>query len=213
MNELAIFGAGGHAREVVALVRDLNAAGSVDHGWRLMGALTDRDQWCFGDEVAVPRLGGIDWLVQHPSCSVVIAVGNPAAREDIATRIAAVCANAFATLVHPRAWIAERVTLGPGTQIFAGTLLNADVHIGAHVILNIGCLVSHESSIADFATLAPGATLCGAVRVGRGCELGAGAIVLPRVAIGDGARLGAGAVATVSVAQGVTAAGVPARPQ
>jgi sugar O-acyltransferase (sialic acid O-acetyltransferase NeuD family) len=213
VNQLAVFGAGGHAREVVALVRDLNAARPADGEWELVGALTDRAEWRFPDAVAVPRLGGIDWLVDHPMCSVIIAVGNPAARQDIATRIRAVCANPFATLVHPRAWIAERVTLDEGTQVFAGALINADVRIGAHVILNIGCRVSHDSVVADFATLAPGATLCGAVTIGKSCEIGAGAIVLPHIDIGSGARLGAGAVAAASVAPGITAAGVPARPQ
>ena len=213
MNQLAVFGAGGHAREVVALVRDLNATRPSSAEWQLVGAISDRAEWCFSDQVALPRLGGIDWLVDHPSCNVVIAVGDPAARQDIAGRIRAACANPFATLVHPRAWVAERVTLGEGTQIFAGALINADVRIGAHVILNIGCRVSHDSVVADFATLAPGATLCGGVTIGRACELGAGAVVLPRIDIGDGARLGAGAVAAAPIAPGVTAAGVPARPQ
>jgi sugar O-acyltransferase (sialic acid O-acetyltransferase NeuD family) len=213
VNQLAVFGAGGHAREVVALIRDLNAATPASGEWELVGALTDRAEWVLPNSVAVSRLGDIDWLVDHPMCSVVIAVGNPAARQDIATRIRAACANPFATLVHPRAWVAERVTLGEGTQVFAGVLINADVRIGAHVILNIGCRVSHDSFVADFATLAPGTTLCGGVTIGKGCELGAGAVVLPRIDIGGGARLGAGAVAAAPVAPGVTAAGVPARPQ
>ena len=105
------------------------------------------------------------------------------------------------------------MTLGEGTQVFAGALISADVRIGAHVILNIGCRVSHDSVVADFATLAPGVTLCGGATIGKGCELGAGAVVLPRIDIGNNARLGAGAVAATSVAPGVTAVGVPARPQ
>jgi sugar O-acyltransferase (sialic acid O-acetyltransferase NeuD family) len=209
---LAIFGAGGHAREVIALVRDLNAARPQD-GWDLLGVLSDRGEWTLPETVGVPRLGGLDWLIKRPDCSVSIAIGDPAVREDVAKRIRAVCTNSFATLVHPRAWIAERVTLGEGTQVCAGAMLNADVSIGAHVILNIGCSVSHDSVIADFATLAPGVTLCGGVRIGRGCDLGACAVVLPRIEIGSAARVGAGAVAATSVAPGTTVAGVPARPQ
>lgn len=211
MNQLAVFGAGSHAREVVALVRELNASRPPNDAWELVGTLTDRAEWCFPEAVALPRLGGVDWLVDHPACSVVIAVGDPAVRQDIATRIRAVCANPFATLIHPQAWVAERVTFGEGTQVLAGALINVDVCIGAHVILNIGCRVSHDSVIADFATLAPGVTLCGNVNIGRASELGACAVVLPRVEIGSGARLGAGAVAVRAVASDVTVVGVPAR--
>jgi sugar O-acyltransferase (sialic acid O-acetyltransferase NeuD family) len=208
MNELAIFGAGGHAREVIALVRDLNAAAPV---WSLAGTLTDRPEWTLAAAVGLARLGGIDWLIGHPACHVVVAVGNPASRREIVQRIRAAVTNPFATLIHPRAWIAERVSLGEGAQVFAGALINADARIGAHVILNIGCRVSHDAVIAEHATLGPGATLCGGASAGADCELGAGTIVLPRVAIGAGARLGAGAVATRSIPAGVTAVGIPAR--
>jgi sugar O-acyltransferase (sialic acid O-acetyltransferase NeuD family) len=208
MNELAVFGAGGHAREVIALVRDLNAVGPA---WSLAGVLTDRPEWTLPDRVGLPRLGGIDWLAARPACHVVVAVGNPASRREIVQRIGAAVANPFATLVHPRAWIAERVSIGAGAQIFAGTLVNTDAHIGAHVILNVGCRVSHDSVIGGCATLGPGATLCGGVTVGAGCELGAGSVVLPRITIGEHARLGAGAVATRSIPEGATAVGIPAR--
>src|SRR5437870_4626361 len=155
MKELVVFGAGGHAREIIALVRDLNAARPPEAQWRLVGVLTDRPEWSLPRGMDLPRLGAIEWLEVHPACSVVVAVGNPAAREDIVTRIRGACGNAFATLVHPRAWLAERVTLGEGTQILAGTLVNADVTIGMHAIVNIGCKVSHDAIVGDFATLGP----------------------------------------------------------
>ena len=135
MNELAVFGAGGHSREVIALVRDLSAAGAR---WSLAGVLTDRPEWTLPEGVGLSRLGGIEWLAGRPACHVVVAVGNPASRREIVQRIRAAVSNPFATLVHPRAWIAERVSLGEGTQIFAGALINADASIGAHVILNLG---------------------------------------------------------------------------
>jgi len=208
MNELAVFGAGGHAREVIALVRELNAAGSA---WSLAGVLTDRAEWKLADDVGLPRLGGIDWLALHPGCHVVVAVGNPASRREIVGRIRAAATNRFATLIHPRAWIAERVWVGEGAQIFAGTLINADVRIGAHAILNIGCRVSHDAIVAEHATLGPGVMLCGGASAGADCELGTGSIVLPRISIGAGARLGAGAVATRAIPAGATAVGIPAR--
>ena len=212
MTDLAVFGAGGHAREVIALNRELNARGRTGETWRLLGVVTDRMEWTLPEPVGLPRLGGVEWLAAHPLCNVVIAVGDPIGRQQIATRIGAACSNAFATLVHPRAWLAERVTVGEGAQVFAGALVNADAQIGAHAIVNIGCRVSHDAVVGDFATLGPGATLCGAASVGKGCELGAGAVVLPRVYIGDEARLGAGAVAVASLPARVTAVGVPARP-
>src|SRR2546425_663900 len=75
MNELVVFGAGGHAREIIALVRDLNAARPPEAQWRLVGVLTDRPEWSLPRGMDLPRLGAIEWLEVHPACSVVVAVG------------------------------------------------------------------------------------------------------------------------------------------
>ena len=153
MNELAIFGAGGHAREVIALVRDLNAAGRV---WSLAAGRTHHPNGRSPTLSGCRALGESTGRSGHPACHVVVAVGNPASRREIVQRIRAAVTNPFATLIHPRAWIAERVSLGEGAQVFAGALINADARIGAHVILNIGCRVSHDAAIAEHATLGPG---------------------------------------------------------
>jgi acetyltransferase EpsM len=203
--DLVLFGAGGHAREVLALARELG-------GWRVAGVLSDKAEWAPAAAAGVQRLGGVEWLAANPACHVVVAIGDPRVRADVVARIRAVAASPFATLVHPRAWRAERVAVGEGTQVEAGALLNVDVAVGAHVIVNQGARLSHDVRVGDFATLAPGVTLCGGVVVEEGADIGANATVLPGVRIGAHARVGAGAVVVRDVAPGATVVGNPARP-
>lgn len=49
------------------------------------------------------------------------------------------------------------------------------------------------------------------VEVGAGADIGIGAILLPGARVGAGAQIGAGAVVTGTIADGMVAAGVPAR--
>jgi len=72
--------------------------------------------------------------------------------------------------------------------------------------------VDHECEIGAFVHLAPGVALAGRVRVGEGAFLGIGARVIPGRGIGAWAVVGAGAVVLDDVPDGVTVAGVPARP-
>jgi sugar O-acyltransferase (sialic acid O-acetyltransferase NeuD family) len=203
--ELVLFGAGGHAREVLALARELG-------GWNVLGVLSDRPEWAPHPEAGVARLGGVEWLAAHAACHVVVAIGDPRVRAEVVARIRVAAASPFATLVHPRAWRAERARLGAGTQVEAGALLNVDVVVGAHVIVNQGARLSHDVRVGDFATLAPGVTLCGGVVVEAGADLGANATVLPGLRVGAHARVGAGAVVVRDVAPGATVVGNPARP-
>ena len=55
--------------------------------------------------------------------------------------------------------------------------------IGKHVILNTACSIDHDCVIDDYAHIAPGAHLCGNVRVGEGSLVGVGVGVAPNTKI------------------------------
>ena len=211
MKPLAVVGAGGHALEVIALIEDINRLAPA---WRLAGLLVDEAFRPERREIdGYPILGGLEWLGGKPEVWVAIAVGASASRHEIADRLGAGFAHRYATLIHPRAWLASTVRVGAGCQIMAGALANAHTQLGGHGILNLGSSVSHGCRLGDFATLGPGARLAGNVVVGAGAEIGMGACVLPNIRIGDGAVVGAGAVVTRAVAGYTTVCGVPARPR
>jgi sugar O-acyltransferase (sialic acid O-acetyltransferase NeuD family) len=201
---IAIFGAGGHGRELLQLVRDIGA-------WEVAGFVVD-ERFPAPPEVAgLPVLGGLDWLAAHPEVAVVVAVGAPAARRAIVERIRARSANPFPALVHPRAWVGERVALGEGTVVCAGAMLTTDIRVGAHVHLNVASTLAHDDVLEDFVTLAPGVHLAGGVLLREGVELGVGSSVIPRRTVGAWTVVGAGAVVTRDLEADCTAAGVPAR--
>lgn len=115
------------------------------------------------------------------------------------------------TLVHPQASVCGTATLGAGTQVLALSVVAAHARLGAACIVNHRASVDHECVLEDGVHVAPGATLCGLVHVGRGAMVGAGAVVLPRLHIGAGAIVGAGAVVTRHVPAGAVVQGNPAR--
>jgi acetyltransferase EpsM len=77
--------------------------------------------------------------------------------------------------------------------------------------VNTGATIDHDCIVGDYAHLAPGVHLAGAVQVGEGAFLGIGSVVCPGIKVGRWATLGAGGVAIRDVADGVVAVGVPAR--
>jgi sugar O-acyltransferase (sialic acid O-acetyltransferase NeuD family) len=207
LRPLVIVGAGGHAREVHQLVRDINATSPT---WEVLGFAVGpefrRDERVHGLPVLC-----LTELSTRRSATLALAIGAPEARRRLDASLREIDCFAFATLVHPRASVGDHVSLGEGCMVFNGCVVTTDVTLGRHVHLNTCATVSHDSRLADFTTLGPRACCCGGVHLGEGAELGAGAVVLPRVAVGAHCLVGAGAVVTKNLAEGATASGVPAK--
>jgi sugar O-acyltransferase (sialic acid O-acetyltransferase NeuD family) len=143
----------------------------------------------------------------------LVAIGNPHGRVRLRLHEALVAEGLQAvTIAHPTAWMDKNVTVGEGSQILAGAQILAEAVIGKQCIINTKASVDHENVLEAGVEVAPGATLCGLVKVGVNGWICAGATILPRISIGADAVVGAGAVVTKDVPAGITVMGVPARP-
>lgn len=196
---LLIVGSGGHAKVVIATAR---AA-----GYRPIAVLDDDQSRQGMTLLGVPVLGSSCELErsEHPA---VVAIGDNQSRQRIVEQHPNVT---WATLVHPRAFVDGSAALGVGTVVFAGAVIQPDVRVGHHVIINTSASVDHDCDIQDFAQVAPGAHLGGTVTLGRGSFVGIGSTLHQGAELGPGAILGGGAFLKGSVPAGMTAVGVPAR--
>lgn len=199
VKRIAVLGAGGHSKVVIASVE---AA-----GWEVVGVFDDReDLW--GSEVLGHAVAGpLEASLACRCDGVVIAVGGNAARRGIADRLEL----PWATLVHPSTSVCDSASLGEGTVVLAHSVIQPDAHIGRHVIVNTSASVDHDCEIGDYVHVAPGARLGGGVRVGAGCLVGIGAVAAPGVSIGSWSVVGAGAAVVSDVVPSATVVGVPAR--
>ena len=205
-DRVVIWGASGHALVVADILRLA--------GREVVGFIDDMDAERRGQRFAGARvLGGresLESLHADGVRAIVVAVGNCAARLRLAD-VVRQHGLELARAVHPRAVVAEGVTLGAGTVVCAGAIVNPGSSIGESAIVNTAATIDHECVIADGAHVGPGAHLGGRVRVGRGAWIGIGATVSDRVVIGAESVVGAGAVVLNDVPRKVVAFGVPAR--
>ncbi len=203
---LVIVGAGGHAREAAWL------AGACEAPWTVLGHLDDRAELQGTQVGSLPVIGRIDdWTRCEGEPWFFVALGSPRQRRTVVERMKALGQPRFAILVHRGAVRSGRDTIGEGSMVAAGCVVSTDVAIGSHVILNIGCTVSHDSVLDDYATLAPGVAVPGAVRVEAGVELAIGCSLRQGLRVGRGAMVGMGAVVTKDVGAGDLVIGCPAR--
>jgi sugar O-acyltransferase (sialic acid O-acetyltransferase NeuD family) len=152
-----------------------------------------------------------DFLDEFHILGAVVAIGNGPARH----RLAQICHDIglqLPSIVHPMAHVSRYATLGEGIFVGQGAQILAGAVIDDLALIGAGTVVSHHVRIRHAATVGPNSTLAGRSQIGRFVFLGAAATILPDVSIGDNAVLGAGSVVVSHVPEGVTAAGVPAKP-
>ena len=207
---IVILGAGGFAREIAQLIRDINAGGRDI--WTIVG-FWDKDTGRHGQTLnGVPILGSEELKRYLPDLSATAAIGDPKIKSR-AVEEAVELGCAFPSLVHPRVvYDQSTVDIGPGSIICAGNILTVNISIGAHVIVNLDCTIGHDCAIEDFVTVSPGCHLSGNSIVRQGAFLGTGAVLVEKREIGEYSTVGAGAVVTKNIPPNATAVGVPARP-
>lgn len=201
---LVIAGGGGLGREIAIYARDGAAA-----GWEvgLRGFLDDTG--ADGNGLA-PCLGGIDAYVPQPRDGVLIAVGGPADRLEVARRLAARGAR-FATLVHPLAYVAEGAVLDEGCVVAPFATIGTGARLGAHCLINTHAGIGHDASLGQGSVVSPHGVVNGFARLGAAVLVGSSAVVTPGREVGDRAQVSAGSVVLSDVPAGATAWGNPAR--
>lgn len=202
-----ILGAGGHAKVLIAALQE-----SAEE---IIG-IVDVDEGKVGQFVlGVPILGTESVLAKYDINSIRLvngigSVGKSSIRETLFLTFKQK-GYEFAQVVHPQAIISSEVSLGEGTQVMAGVVMQPGSEVGQNTIINTGARVDHDCVIGDHVHLAPGVIFSGGVEVGDRAHVGTGATCIQNVKLGEGCIVGAGTVIIKDVAPHAKVVGVPGR--
>ncbi len=204
-NSIVLLGAGGHAQVVIATLKScgLSVSKIYEDNHELVGTKIG----------GVPVVAGIDALRNqaYQNIDAVIGIGSNEARYRIAKSFEGTGIK-WKTVIHKNAIVDPTASIGDGTIIAAGAVIQANTKIGSHAIINTGANVDHDCVVADAVHIAPGSVITGGVEIGELSLIGAGCTVLPGRRIGKRAMLGAGSVITKDVTCSTTVVGCPAEP-
>lgn len=138
----------------------------------------------------------------------IVTIGNCQIRKKVVNRIRV---NKYLRAIHPSAIVSPNCTIGEGSVVMQGAIIQACAEIGKHSILNTGASIDHECHIGDFVHIAPSATLSGNVEVGECSWIGVGACVKQGIKIGKNCMIGAGSVVVKDIPDNSVAYGNPCK--
>lgn len=185
---ILLIGAGGHARaciDVIELEGRFEVAG-------LLGVPEEVGRIVLGYSI----IGSDDDLVSAASrigCALVTVgqIKSPRLRIELFTRLTQV-GCALPTIVSPRGYVSKHATIGAGSIVMHGAVVNAGATIGNNCILNSLALIEHDSQVSDHCHVSTLAAVNSGVRIGAGTFVGSGVTVRQGVRIGTNCVIGMG---------------------
>lgn len=185
---LILIGAGGHARSCIDVIEQqghFQIAGLVglpeqqhtQHlGYAVIGADTDLPALAKNYQYALIAIGQIKTAEQR------MRLYQHATQLGLQLPI----------IIAPTAHVSRYATIGAGTIVMHGAIVNAGANVGNNCIINSRALLEHDTSVEDHCHISTGAILNGDVTVGAGSFIGSGCIIKQGIAIGKRSLVGMG---------------------
>lgn len=160
--KLALYGYGGHAREVAAQI-----------GKKVDFYVDDE----YANDIAKPI------STFNPNTHLMmVAIGDSKARYDAVQKLPK--DTKYHTFIHPTALLMDKnIEIGEGSFIGANSILTTNIKLGKHTILNRGVQIGHDGEIGDYFSAMPGVVISGDVKIHDCVYIGTNSSVKEKVSI------------------------------
>lgn len=184
---IILIGGGGHCKSVIEA--------SLSSGRNIIGVLDLAEN--IGKEVlpGIKVIGSDDDIAKYCNDALfVITVGHikdSSLRRKIAQKVSDNDGE-LTTIIASTANVSRFATLGCGTVVLHGAMVNAAAKIGENCIINTLCNIEHDASVGEFSHISTGAMVNGDCKVGSDIFLGSQSVMMNGSSICDGAVIAAG---------------------
>lgn len=187
MSKLLIIGSGGFGREVANVALHLGFWSGVyfiDDAKPINTTIN-----------GIKVIGSTKSLTDYKG-DVFVALGNIQARYEIVQDLKIIGGISFPNIVHPSCvWKFNNLNnLGQGNYIGEGVLGTVNISIGNFNLINIGCLISHDTVINSFCNLMHGVKITSGAKLHNFINVGAGASIITSGHIESASEIKANAV-------------------
>ena len=188
--KLALFGYGGHAREVACQI-DQEVTFFVD----------DK----YSNDIAKPisEFNPKEYVM-------MVAVADSHDRKAIVDRLPK--ETKYFTFIHPSVQIMDdNIEVGEGSFIGANSILTTNIKLGKHALLNRGNHIGHDCFIGDYFSAMPNAVVGGNVWIDDKVYIGSCSNIREKIKIIANITIGMNAAVVKNITESGTYVGVPAK--
>jgi len=206
--EIILLGGGGHCKVIISILKR-------DYSYKSIGISDLREnigkyiyqtQILYSDE-------DLEELYANGVKEAFVSlgsIGNPDQRVRSFEKLKKIGFH-IPVIVSKASIIDKTVSIGNGTVIMPGVIINAGSKIGENCIINTGAIIEHDCSIGNHSHIAPGVILSGTVNVGNLTHIGTGTKVIQTIQISERTIIGAGSTIVKNIDEPGLYYGTPAK--
>jgi len=209
--KVIILGGIGNGSVIANAIADANKRG--DKEWEFTGYLNDRID-AGGTIEGYPVLGKLSDYRKFldEGCffiNTILRIDGQQERIDMIENLQ-IPDERLAIFIHPLAYIAPIVHLGPGTVVMPNVSINPGTYIGKCCLIMVGSTIAHNTIIGKYCHIAAQACVGANMKIGDGVHIGLNATTRENTTIGKNSTLGMGSVLTKDIGEKEIWVGNPA---
>ena len=188
--KLALYGYGGHAREVAAQI-----------GEKVTFFVDD----LYSNEIAKPisEFDPREYLM-------MVAVGDSKDRYNIVQKLPK--ETQYFTFIHPTTLILDKnIEIGEGSFIGAYSILTTNIKLGKHSLLNRANHIGHDTIIGNYFSAMPGAIVSGNVKIHDCVYIGTNSSIKEKITIQSLSIIGMNSCVTKNIETSGVYGGTPTK--
>ena len=166
--KIALYGYGGHAREVASQMKK-EVVYFVD------------DEYVCSQTKSIKEFNPSEYLM-------MVAIADSQLRKSSVEKLPP--DTEFFTFIHETSIVTGEVEIGEGSFVGAYSILTTNIKIGKHAILNRGNHIGHDCQIGNYFSIMPGGIIGGNVFIGDQVYLGSCSNVREKIKILDNVLVG-----------------------
>lgn len=180
MKDLLLVGAGGHCHaciDVIEQTNQFNIIGVIDKNLKQESIL------------GYPIVGTDDDLARYREiCTHAIITIGQIKHSQIRPRLFKQLLELqfeLPAIISPLAYVAKGVSIGRGTIVMHGSIINRCSKIGENNIINSRALIEHDAIIGNHTHIATGAIVNGGAVVGNHVFIGSQSVIIQKQSVPD----------------------------
>ena len=142
---------------------------------------------------------------------IVIAVGEPKAREDLYNRVKEAGWSLTPPILHRLAFVSDSAVLGEGVVLQDGVRVSPETELGANTFVNHRSMIGHNCVIGKHCQISANVMIAGCVTIGDTVFAGVSSCIRDHTTVGEHTILSMGSVVLKDVRPYKIVLGNPAR--